>query len=83
MSRVAAEVELPVLCSEAAGSSAEPWGSRPTCSAWEAAIPSTFNNHTKTSKKKEPASGAKAGRCEAMSGAGIIKESNTNLKFKF
>ena len=47
---------------------------------WEAAIPSTSNNHTKTSTRKEPASGAKAGRCEAIAGAGIIKETKLNLK---
>ena len=79
-SKLAAEVELPVLCSEAAGSSAEPWGSRSTNSAWKAAIPSTSNNHTKTYTRKEPASGAKAGCCEAIADAGIIKETKLNLK---
>ena len=47
---------------------------------WEAAIPSTSNNHTKASTRKEPASGAKAGRCEAIAGAGITKETKLNLK---
>ena len=50
-------------------------------SAWEAAIPSTSNNHTKTSTRKEPASGAKARRCEAIAGAAIIKETKSNFIF--
>ena len=48
-----------------------------TTSAREAAIPSTSNNHTKTSTRKEPASGAKAGSCEAIAGAGTIKETKS------